>query len=92
MSPPIPNKLFHAIVGLGLTAAGCGGKTVATNVTSRSKLDASMAIADANVADTNLADTNVAEAPALLDGNSAPFPAAHDAAIDVAQQESPPVK
>jgi hypothetical protein len=75
---PQRNKLFHAIVGLGLAAAGCGGKDQAP-------------IADAGPHDANAdasmpPDASTESEPQPDAATSIDATAAADVAVDVAEE------
>jgi hypothetical protein len=93
-----PSKLFHAIVGLGLAAVGCGGQILGqTSDSSAPKKDANDAPsgdaedaqvgAEAGVDATTTpdAETFYADATTEIDATMA-----HDAAVDVAREAWPP--
>jgi hypothetical protein len=64
-----PSKLFNAIVGLGLTAAGCGGETL-TGVADAQAMpirDASVGQPDAAAGRPDVTDTGVAPADGGMD-------------------------
>jgi hypothetical protein len=98
MREAAPSKLFHAIVGLGLAAVGCGGQILGqTGDSSAPKKDANDAPsgdaedaqlgAEAGVDATTTFDAEVSDADATVEIDAV---MARDAAIDVAREAWPP--
>jgi hypothetical protein len=86
------SKLFHAIVGLGLAAAGCGGQATQTvdvdpDAAQSSRLDGALA------EDASSADAQGDKAAGPLPDATAEFDAttAADVAADVAQEQWHPI-
>jgi hypothetical protein len=97
-----PSKLFHAIVGLGLAAVGCGGQILGqTSDSSPPKKDVNDApsgdaedaqlATEAGVDATTTFDAEVSDGDASTEIDAV---MAHDAAVDVAREAwpIPPIK
>jgi hypothetical protein len=93
-----PSKLFHAIVGLGLAAVGCGGQILGqSDDSSAPKKDANDAPSgdaqdaqlgtEAGTDATTTFDAEVSDADATMEIDAV---MARDAAIDVAREAWPP--
>lgn len=87
------SKLFHAIVGLGLAAAGCGGKTQSRNADAgQSGQPDGTSQHDANAQEDALAQEEAATNEPAPDANAElDATAAADVAADVAQETWHPI-
>lgn len=85
-------KLFHAIVGLGLAAAGCGGEATQA-MDGAPDAAQSIPLDGASSKDASFADAQSAEAAEPSPDASAEFDAttAADVAADVAQEQWHPI-